>query len=161
MLNASRHGKARLPADEVARREAHACELIAQGYRAKDVERMSGLWGGVAALRKRLGLRYAPARRPSPERAALSAEREAVVLALLRGGHTSAHIVSAAKVTAQTVARIRKAHGLPKLPPGGKAGQAPDVSRMITRMSHAQLDALEADVAAKRALGLLPSTYVP
>jgi hypothetical protein len=134
----------------MARREALAVTLIAQGMRKAEVAAQCKLFNGaLQALVKRLGLTWAPQRRARALPDAELAARHAHALELLRAGHTSQHVQEHAQVGASAVARIRRAHGLPRCPPGAKAG-AIDVSRQITRMSHAELDALEARVAAER-----------
>lgn len=159
--NASLRGKPRLAPDELARREAHAVELIAQGYRAKDVERMSKLWGPyLTALVKRLGLKYAP--RGGRHDLASIAERHAQALEMLRAGHTSNRIQVELGVASATIARLRREHNLPRNAPGRvtqprvRTPEGKLEIECITRMSHAELDALERRVAADRAAGRLP-----
>lgn len=159
----SLRGKPRLAPDEVARREAHAVELIAQGYRSKDVERIARLWHPyLSMLVKRLGLKYAPQRRGRRHDTAAVEAKHAQALAMLRAGHTSYRIQVELGVASATIARLRREHNLPRNAPGRvtqpriRTPEGKLEIECITRMSHAELDALERRVAADRAAGRLP-----
>ena len=84
-------------------------------------------------------------RRLSP---AERAQREAQALDLLRAGGTRSAAVAASRLAPTIVARIAREHGVPKLPPWRRTTEGR--AREITRMTEAELDALEAQVAAGR-----------
>lgn len=156
--DSTRRGKPRLAPDELARREAHAVALIVQGYRAREVMTLSGLWGHyLSALVKR---KYAPADRSAIKHR--TSVKRACALEMLRAGHTSYRIQTELGVSSGTIAALRREHNLPRNAPGRvtqprvRTPEGKLEIECITRMSHAELDALERRVAADRAAGRLP-----
>jgi hypothetical protein len=75
------------------------------------------------------------------------AQREAHALVLLREGLPRREVIARAKLPAAAIKRIAAEHGVPKLKPGNPIGNP---LQHITRMTHEELDALEARVRAAR-----------
>lgn len=147
-------GKPRTPPEVLAAREALAVALLRAGTPRREIERRTKLYGAaLASVRDRHGIaKRRPARHtPPPE---VRAERERLALELLRAGETRTAVIARTRLTASQVKALAEANGIAKLP----SGRPPEAQNgiQITRLSYAELDALEAQVAADRAAGRLP-----
>lgn len=145
-------GRPRVPPDERARREAYALELLRAGTprletaaKAKlpqavvrDIAERNGIASKVGKTGHR-GL--------SPEE---RARRESHCLGLIRSGVVRQEAGRIAGLRPSLVARLCERHGVPRQPPGRRVGES-QPEKAITAMSHAELDALEAEIARKRA----------
>lgn len=149
-------GRKRVLADEIERRKARALGMLRAGAARAEVARACKLYSyQVRAVAEAHGIPSKvgrPCKRPKRDHTA----RDARIVALLRAGHTRADVAEACRATFQTVKRIAEAHGVPCQPRGMRQGTHTRKDD-VTRMTHAELDALEADVAARRAAGLLPT----
>lgn len=147
MINLPR--KSRLSAE----REAEIAAAIAAGHHLNAVARLCKAdCRTVRAVALRLGLTLAPAPVVARLDPADIARREALALELLRGGVPRQEVSVRARIPTGRIKQLAESNGIAKL----KTGTSNHTGRSITSMSHAELDALEADVAAKRAQGLLP-----
>lgn len=149
--SASARGRPRVPPEERARREAYALELLRAGTPRQETAAMARLDGAVVrAIAERNGIESKVGKRsprviPPDE----VARRESHCLELLRSGLARQEAGRIAGLRPSLVARLCERHGVPRRPPGRPALPMPDV-KAITEMTHAELDALEAEIAAKR-----------
>ena len=123
------------------------------------IERQTKLYGAaLASVRDRHGIpkRWRTGREAPPE---VVAQREALAIELMRAGRTVAEIQRRTRLATGRISQLRAEYGLPK-PRVGRVPGAPqrrdEGTDGITHMTHAELDALEARVAADRAAGRLP-----
>lgn len=141
-------GRPRVPPDEVERRKTEALEMLRAGVARAQVAARTRLDPyAVAAIAKANGIsRKRPGKPEAPERA----DRRAKALALLRAGMSRDAVRTAAQLHSSEVAAIAREYGIPRLPSGPRNA---DSRWNITRLTDAELDVLEASVAAKRAYG--------
>lgn len=154
-------GRPRLTPEELDRRRAYALELLRAGVTRREVAiraKLEGCW--VKQIGDQNGI---PARHRNPS--ALTdeerARRRAFALKLMRAGVTRKQAQLRARLDSKTIRELADANGIPKGSPGAKAGPRGAslpvaLRRDVTRMTFAELDALEAQVAADRAAGRLP-----
>lgn len=154
-------GRPRVPPEERARRISHAVELLRAGTPRKEIAARTKVGTGViASLAREHGIPHLPRIPDTPRtraQAAVRAEREAHALELLRTGHTRTQAVRLSKAPAGVVKRMADALGVGRASRARGMPSKRDPNRKdVTAMTDAELDALEADVAARRAVGLLP-----
>lgn len=141
-------GRKRTDPAELERRKAYALELLRAGTPRKAVSvqaKLEPAWVRAIAEEHSIpSLARAPAKNRLPD--AVRADRERVALGLLHAGHTRAYAAERSGLTPVAVKRVADAHGIAKQPSGPRVKRTRDV----TRMTHAELDALERSVAAQR-----------
>lgn len=154
---ASARGRPRVPPEERARREAYALDLLRAGTPRLETAAMARLDGAVVrALAEANGIESKAGKNQNRALSATElARREAHCLELIRSGMVRQDAGRLAGLRPSLVARLCERHGVPRRPPGRPALPMPTV-KAITAMSHAELDALEAEIARAREAGATP-----
>lgn len=149
-------GARRTAPAELERRKSLALELLRAGVSRKEVSartKLEGAW--VKRIAEEHGIARITARAKAYNRVPddVRVERERKALALLRAGHPRGRVGDLCSLSSTDVRALAEANGIPKQRTGPRMQRQTDV----TRMTHAQLDALERRVAEERA----PSRWRP